>query len=92
MVSTKNLPGYYYSGDAKFEGENRDLSANIPYYIGVTSEEELTAEIINSDGVVIRNIETEAVKGFNKLSWRFDMEFWCCGKIGKNWEFVKGKI
>ena len=73
IVSTKNLPGYYYSGDAVFRGENRDLAANINYYASEESPEKIQAEIVNSDGVIVRNLEADPKKGFYKLRWRYDM-------------------
>jgi hypothetical protein len=54
-------------------GENRDLAANIVYYADESSGERLNAEIVNSDGIVVRNLTTEVSKGFNKMRWRYDM-------------------
>ena len=34
MVSTKNLPGYYFYGDAMYRGENREPGAMISFYTG----------------------------------------------------------
>ena len=72
MATTKSLPGYYYKGDAMYEGENREITASLLYYASEEKTEKLKADIINSDGVLIRTIESDVKKGVNKLRWRFD--------------------
>ena len=72
MASTKNLPGYYWRGDAMYEGTNRDISAMITYYVNEEKDEKLKVEIADNEGIVVRNFESEVKKGFSRISWRFD--------------------
>ena len=71
MASSKNLPGYYFYGDAMFRGENRQPGAMISFYIpdepgkaGVT--------ITDNDGKVVKTMDANTVKGFNRITWRLD--------------------
>lgn len=38
LADTKNAPGYYFTGDAYFEGENRSTGARISYFVRVDEE------------------------------------------------------
>ncbi len=73
MVSTRNLPGYYFYGDAMYRGENRQQGAMISFY---TSEPagKIKAEIRDETGKSVRSTEVDAVHGFNRLTWRFDRD------------------
>ena len=73
MASLKNLPGYYFYGDAMYRGENRPQGAMISYY---TSGEpgKVKAEIKDAGGKKVRSTETDAVKGFNRFIWEFDRD------------------
>jgi hypothetical protein len=72
MASTKNLPGYYYMGDAVFQGSNREIEAPIICYAKEEKQEKAKVEIISSEGMVVKNFEADLKRGFNRLSWRFD--------------------
>jgi photosystem II stability/assembly factor-like uncharacterized protein len=72
MASTKNNPGYYFRGDALYEGENRPVSAMLTAYVSEDSDEQLKVEILNENDVVIRDMSVNVRKGFNRLTWRFD--------------------
>jgi hypothetical protein len=72
MASTKNLPGYYYRGDAVYEGENRPLAASIICYANETKPEKALFEVLSEDGMVVKNFDAELKRGFNKILWRFD--------------------
>jgi photosystem II stability/assembly factor-like uncharacterized protein len=73
LASLKNLPGYYFYGDAMYRGENRPYGAMISFY---TSEEpsKIKVEIRDADGKTVRSTETDAVKGFNRFTWGFDRD------------------
>ena len=71
LASTKNLPGYYYSGDAMFRGENRPQGAMISFYTSGDSGK-VTLEIKDTEEKIIRSQEIDAVKGFNRFTWGFD--------------------
>ncbi len=71
LASMKNLPGYYYSGDAMFMGKNRPLGAMISFYTSGDSGK-VTLEIKDTENKTIRSQEIDAVKGFNRYTWGFD--------------------
>jgi photosystem II stability/assembly factor-like uncharacterized protein len=72
MASAKNLPGYYWRGDAQYEGQNRSIAATISYYVKEAKPDKMGIEITDDQGIVVRNFETEVKKGFNRISWRFE--------------------
>lgn len=71
-ASRKNLPGYYYRGDAMFEGDNREIAAVLTFYANEEKPEKALIEITDSSGIVMKNIEAEVKKGFNRISWKLD--------------------
>ncbi|HUS86594.1 MAG TPA: hypothetical protein VMW76_05070 [Bacteroidales bacterium] len=74
MAITKNLPGYYYRGDGMFMGENRQIEATITIYAKEKKDDKINLTISDDKGVVLRNLEFEYKEGFNRVSWRFDMD------------------
>lgn len=67
----KNLPGYYFYGDAMFRGENRKPGAMITFYSSAdTGNVRLT--ISDDSGKRVREIIINPVKGFNRISWAYD--------------------
>lgn len=72
MAATKNLPGYYWRGDAVYEGTNREIAAILTCFVREAGTEKLGIEISDDEGAIVRNFETEIKKGFNRISWRFD--------------------
>lgn len=72
MASTKNLPGYYHRGDAMYQGQNRPIASILTCYVNEDKQEKLQIDISDEDGYIIKNIETEVKKGFNRIAWRFD--------------------
>ena len=74
MASAKNLPGYYYRGDAMYEGENREIAVNLTFFIGEEKSEKAKVEILDNDSIVVRAYETDVRKGFNRISWKFDKD------------------
>ncbi|MDX2413890.1 MAG: hypothetical protein QNK33_01750, partial [Bacteroidales bacterium] len=73
-AQTKNLPGYYYRADAMYMGTNRRNAAPITFYAKEASEDKLKLEILNSDNVLIKKLEADIKKGFNRVYWNYDME------------------
>ncbi|HVN59469.1 MAG TPA: hypothetical protein VMT63_14310 [Bacteroidales bacterium] len=71
-ASRKNLPGYYYRGDAMFEGDNRNIAAVLTFFACDTVAGKARIEISDSSGTVIKNIETPVNRGFNRVEWRLD--------------------
>jgi hypothetical protein len=74
MAQTRNLPGYYYRGDAMFEGDNRPNSASITIYSKSDRQDKTEVEIKDDSGITIRKLEVELKKGFNRVQWNTDME------------------
>ncbi|MFN2313485.1 MAG: WD40/YVTN/BNR-like repeat-containing protein, partial [Bacteroidales bacterium] len=70
MASTKNLPGYYFYGDAMFRGENRQPGAMISFYALEPGKVEV--DIKDDTGKTVKTTEMEAGKGFNRFTWRLD--------------------
>jgi hypothetical protein len=56
-----------------YRGENRQQGAMISFY---TSEPEgkIKAEIRDETGKSVRSMEVDAVRGFNRFTWRFDRD------------------
>lgn len=71
IASTKNLPGYYFYGDAMFRGENREQGAIITFFTAADSGK-VNAEIRDEAGNVVKTMDLSATKGFNRFIWRFD--------------------
>ncbi|MDZ7636343.1 MAG: hypothetical protein U5L72_18685 [Bacteroidales bacterium] len=70
IVSTKNLPGYYFYGDAMYRGENREPGAIISFYTAEPGK--VAVEIKDRTGKLVKSTEWDATKGFNRLTWRLD--------------------
>ncbi len=70
MASTKNLPGYYFYGDAMFRGENRQPGAMISFYALEPGKVEV--DIKDGTGKTVKTTEMDAGKGFNRFTWRLD--------------------
>lgn len=70
MASTKNLPGYYFYGDAMFRGENRQPGAMISFYALEPGKVEV--DIKDENGKTVKTTELDAGKGFNRFTWRLD--------------------
>ncbi len=71
LASMKNIPGYYFFGDAMFRGENRQPGAMISFYTsGDTGK--VAVEVKDTTGKIIKSWDVDAVKGFNRFTWAFD--------------------
>jgi len=82
IASTKNLPGYYFRGDAMYEGDNREIAASLTCFVNEDKPEKVKVEILDNDGIVVRNFDSDVRKGFNRLTWRLD----------KNPDVIAGQI
>jgi photosystem II stability/assembly factor-like uncharacterized protein len=71
MANTKNLPGYYFYGDAMYRGENRQQGAMITFF-SAGDPGKVLVEIKDSLGKTAKNMDIEAVNGFNRFTWSFD--------------------
>jgi photosystem II stability/assembly factor-like uncharacterized protein len=73
LVSTKNLPGYYFYGDAMYRGENRDDGAMISFY-SADEQGKVSVQIKDETGKTIKKTEVDAVKGFNRFTWHLNRD------------------
>ena len=71
IASMKNLPGYYFYGDAMFRGVNREPGAMITFFTAADSGK-VSAEIKDDAGNTVKTTDISAGKGFNRFTWRFD--------------------
>jgi photosystem II stability/assembly factor-like uncharacterized protein len=71
LASRKNLPGYYFYGDAMYRGHNREPGAMITFYTAADSAK-VSVEIKDDADNVIKTQEINTVRGFNRFTWRFD--------------------
>lgn len=71
LASSKNLPGYYFFGDAMYRGENRETGAMISFFTAADSGK-ISAEIKDETGNVVKTMDISPSKGFNRFVWRLD--------------------
>ncbi|MBS0010930.1 MAG: hypothetical protein KFF49_05950 [Bacteroidales bacterium] len=75
MAETKNLPGYYFRGDALYEGDNKPNAALISFYAGSENKDDkIMLYVLNNKGDTLRKMETDYKKGVNRLTWDYTMD------------------
>jgi hypothetical protein len=76
LADIKNPPGYYFSGDAYFEGENRPLGATISYYARVEKGREkkdtVTIAVMDQESNLVRTLRSVPENGLNRTGWNLD--------------------
>ncbi len=78
LADTKNSPGYYFSGDAYYEGENRPWGARITYYCQVDEESEenkkdsVSISVMDEEGNRIRTLKNVPKNGLNRSQYYLD--------------------
>jgi hypothetical protein len=78
LADTRNSPGYYFSGDAYFEGENRPWGARISYDVrwkeGEDGEKKDTVviRVLDQQGNLVRTLRQVPEQGLNRTLWRLD--------------------
>jgi photosystem II stability/assembly factor-like uncharacterized protein len=78
LASTKNAPGYYFSGDAYFEGENRPWGARISYFVqvdkdkGKEKKDSVTLKVLDEEKNVVRTLKSVPENGLNRMTWHLD--------------------
>jgi len=78
LADTKNAPGYYFTGDAYFEGENRSKGARLSYFVQVDDEPEkdkkdtVTIFVSDPDNKLVRTLKSVPENGLNRTVWRLD--------------------
>lgn len=73
LANTKNPPGYYFTGDAYFKGENRASGARLSYFAKIDSSSEkkdsVTIRILDSNQKEVRSLKSVPVNGLNLVNW-----------------------
>ena len=78
LADSRNAPGYYFTGDAYFEGENRDMGARISYFAKVKEKEgeeqkdSVTIQILDREMNPVRTLKSVPENGLNRTVWRLD--------------------
>jgi photosystem II stability/assembly factor-like uncharacterized protein len=76
LTDTKNAPGYYFSGDAYYEGENRSWGGRISYFAAVDKDEEkkdsVSIMVKDQEGKVLRTLKSLPENGLNRTAWYLD--------------------
>ena len=78
LADTKNSPGYYFSGDAYYEGENRPWGARISYFVKVDAEageekkDSACIRVMDQDMNLVRTLESVPENGLNRSIWYLD--------------------
>jgi hypothetical protein len=78
LADTRNSPGYYFSGDAYFEGENRQWGARISYDVRWNEEaagekkDTVVIRVMDQHGHLVRTLRQVPEQGLNRTLWRLD--------------------
>ncbi len=78
LAETRNAPGYYFTGDAYYEGDNRSSGARISYFVKVDKDEEkgkkdsVTIQILDQEMNLLRTMKSVPENGLNRSVWRLD--------------------
>jgi hypothetical protein len=80
LAERGNAPGYYFTGDAYFEGENRQRGGRISYFAKVDKEEgdsksekdSVTIEVLDVDMKLQRTLKQLPENGLNRTTWYLD--------------------
>jgi photosystem II stability/assembly factor-like uncharacterized protein len=77
LAETKNAPGYYFTGDAYFEGENRSGGARLSYFVQLEDAEtkekdSLTIEVRDTEMKLVRTLKSVPENGLNRSVWYLD--------------------
>ena len=78
LADYRNAPGYYFTGDAYFEGENRSSGAQISFFVNVDEpgeedqKDSVVIEILDSNMKSIRTLKKVPENGLNRSTWQLD--------------------
>ena len=79
LAGTKNAPGYYFSGDAYFQGENRPWGARISYYCRVEEEQKekkdsVVFTVLDQENQQVRTFRLVPENGLNRTVWSLNRD------------------
>ena len=74
LAATRNAPGYYFSGDAYFQGENRPWGARISYYCRVEDnkkekKDSIVFTVLDQENRQVRTFKVVPENGLNRSLW-----------------------
>ncbi|MEN8156981.1 MAG: hypothetical protein ABFS10_08525 [Bacteroidota bacterium] len=81
LAETRNAPGYYFTGDSYFEGENRTMGARISYFVEVEEKgkeekeekrDSVTIQILDKEMNLVRTLKQVPENGLNRAVWWLD--------------------
>ena len=78
LADTKNAPGYYFSGDAYYEGENKPWGARISYFIPLEKylqkekKDSVILVVMDQEKNPVRTLKSLPEAGVNRTVWRLD--------------------
>ncbi len=78
LADTKNAPGYYFSGDAYFQGENRPWGARISYFVSVKKDsaekkkDSVCITVMDQEMNPVRTLKSIPEHGLNRAVWSLD--------------------
>ena len=78
LADSKNAPGYYFTGDAYYEGENRSMGARLSYFVQLENDLEnekkdtVTIVVRDQDKTLVRTLKRVPEEGLNRAVWRLD--------------------
>ena len=73
-----NAPGYYFTGDAYYEGENRNSGARFSYFVKAGEKDEkaekdsVSIQILDQEMNLLRTLKILPENGLNRASWSLD--------------------
>ena len=79
LANTKNAPGYYFSGDAYFQGDNRPWGARISYYCQVEENEKekkdsVVFTVLDHENKKVRTFKRLPENGINRSVWSLNRD------------------
>ncbi len=78
LADYRNAPGYYFTGDAYYEGENRPFGGQFSYFVSVDSsgdedkKDSILIEILDGEMNLVRTLKSVPENGLNRTTWRLD--------------------
>jgi len=75
QAERRNAPGYYFVGDAYFQGQNRGFGARISYFVnpdGEATGDTAFIHIRDLQGNQVRKLTQVPHRGLNRVTWNLD--------------------
>jgi hypothetical protein len=77
LAESRSAPGYYFTGDAYFKGENRSPGAMISYFAAVEEniqgkKDSVTIQVLDGEMNLVRTLKSVPENGLNRITWSLD--------------------